>query len=456
MKKLLCALLSCTLLLGLAACTSAPTGGVENPSQPDASAASDLAAEFEKKSQTYLNQFQQGQFDEFYENTAEEFSSQVPKETFAQQWAAILQMAGAQEEVNEVESHDQDGAIGVKITATHVLRQLISTFSYNAEGKVIGTFVSYQPLAVEPQSSDQWEEVEIQVGSDEKKLNGLLTLPKVVESPPVVILVQGSGPSNMDEKIGTGGNKPFADLAHGLAEQGIASIRYDKRTYSYPADAANRGVEFEYLDDVKAAVQLAAGDGRVDGEKIYLLGHSEGGMLAPKFAEDSPEIKGIISMAGSLRKLEDISLDQVRAALAKDTTMTGEQKQAYLAQVEAETQKVKQLDPSDTTSVIQGVPAVYWNSLNAIDGKAIVSRLQIPMLILQGEEDFQVSIEKDYQLWKDTLAGRQNVTFHLYPGLNHLMMKGGTRDSVDVTVYNTPAQVDPQVITDIAAWIASL
>lgn len=284
----------------------------------------------------------------------------------------------------------------------------------------------------------------------------MLTLPKSVENPPVVILVQGSGPSNMDEKIGTGGNKPFADIAHGLAEQGVATIRYDKRTYSYPEDAAGKGVEFEYLDDVKAAVQIAVKDERVNGERIFLLGHSEGGMLAPKFAEDNPEIKGMISMAGSLRKLEDISLDQVRLQLKQDTTLSEEQKTAYLAQAEEETRKIKKLDPNDTTTVLQGVPAYYWNSLNAIDGRAIAAKLTIPMLILQGEEDFQVSLEKDFALWQSTLSGRENVSFRQYPGLNHLMMQGGSREVIDVSIYNAPAAVDTKVIGDIAVWINGL
>lgn len=171
MKRLVCVLLSSALLLGLSSCTATPNKNLADSSLADSSAA-DQTAILKEKSRAYLEQFQQGQFDEFYENTAEEFSSQVPKETFSAQWAAVMQMAGAQEEVISEECQEENGNISVQITATHVLRRLISTFAYNTDEKIIGTFVAYQPLVVKPQSTDQWEESEIQVGTGGKSLMG--------------------------------------------------------------------------------------------------------------------------------------------------------------------------------------------------------------------------------------------------------------------------------------------
>ena len=403
----------------------------------------------------YLSQFQKGEVDAFYQSVSEAFASQLPKEQFLSQWSSVIQMAGKQESVGEPVVETRNGQTAVTITSVYTLRRVENTFVYDDKGTVIGVYSRFLPLITSPQTTDEWEELPIQVGSGENKLNGLLTLPKGVKQPPVAILLQGSGPSNMDEKIG-GGNVPFADLAHGLATRGVASIRYDKRTYAYPADCVGKGIECEYLNDAASAIALATSDGRVDASRIVLVGHSEGGMVAPKIAYDHKEVKGLVSMAGSLRRLEDISLDQTRKMVKQDTMMTDEQKQAYLQQMESEVQRVKKLDKADTTSVIMGIDAVYWNSLNAIDGPAIVRDLEIPMLILQGEEDFQVTVEQDFQLWKDTLSGRDDVTFHLYPELNHLFSVGGSKDYIDVTVYDTVKPMDAQVIADIADWISSI
>ena len=136
----------------------------------------------------------------------------------------------------------------------------------------------------------------------------MLTLPDNVKKPPVLILIQGSGKNNMDSLIGASDNRFFADLAHGLAGLGIASIRYDKRSYAYPEDVAD--IQTEYLYDVKDAVRFAKEDERVDGNRLYLVGHSQGGMLSPKIVTDNPEFKGFISMGGTLRRMEDLILEQ--------------------------------------------------------------------------------------------------------------------------------------------------
>lgn len=220
------------------------------------------------------------------------------------------------------------------------------------------------------------------------------------------------------------------------------SMRYDKRTYAYPEDFVEAGIEQEYMDDAKAAVQLALQDDRVDGDNLFLAGHSEGGMVGPEICRQNPEIKGFVSLAGTLRRLEDIMLEQNKKALAQDSVTPEEQKKEHLATVEDSVQHIKSLEPKDNETVILGIQASYWNSLNALDGPAIAKQLDIPMLILQGEEDFQVPAEIDYPLWQETLAGNSKAAYKLYPKLNHLFMVGGSKDILDSTVYNVPAHVD--------------
>ena len=150
-------------------------------------------------------------------------------------------------------------------------------------------FVPVPPEKTTPPTTsvqDKIKETDIQVCTGNFKLPGTLTLPKNGKDLPVVILVHGSGASDRDETVGA--NKPFRDLAYGLAERGIAVIRYDKRTKVYGADSAPAGKEItfdeESVDDALSAIKLARSIPTINPERIYILGHSLGGTLAPRIA----------------------------------------------------------------------------------------------------------------------------------------------------------------------------
>jgi dipeptidyl aminopeptidase/acylaminoacyl peptidase len=124
-------------------------------------------------------------------------------------------------------------------------------------------------------------EEKIIIGENTKHpLNGILTLPDKINNPvPAIVLVHGSGPSNMDEKVGK--LTPFKDLADGLANRGIAVIRYDKRTYAHKKQFINKpdiSVKEETIEDAILATELLRNDSRIDSDKIFIVGHSMGGM----------------------------------------------------------------------------------------------------------------------------------------------------------------------------------
>jgi len=292
--------------------------------------------------------------------------------------------------------------------------------------------------------------IKIKIGSTPYPLDGVLCLPKGLVDPPVVIMVQGSGQSDYDETISL--TNPFKDIAEGLAKQGIATLRFNKRYYQYPRTApTDITIEDEVLNDVALAIRFAKENEYTKNSSFYVLGHSLGGMLAPYIAQTHSEVAGIIILAGTPRKLEDVILDQNIAAIEAMTNKTTAEKQALIASVQTMVDKVKDLKDGDPLINIFGVPSSYWLSLNKIDTPAIAKSLSIPMMVVQGSADFQVSPDVDYQAWQDLLADKSNVTFKLYDKLNHLFIV--TNGKKDITEYSKRGSVDKQVIADIAAWI---
>lgn len=473
MKKCLLLLLTAALLLA-SGCTPASSPAeppVETPvTEPETapveqepsseggdSEEAHAAPEKEEQALQTLAQFRSGDFDTLYTNVTEAVASQVTQDQLQASWDSLLSMLGVYGGVASQASYSQQGMIQVVITEKYSLQDLQTVFVYDADGKVAGfnfTFPEERTPYV-PESTDTYEEVPIQVGAESQKMDGILTLPKNAEHPPVVVMVQGSGQSDLNESVGNG-NRPFADIAHGLAQQGIATIRYNKRFYQYPPSSVEGlTIEAEVTDDVRSAIQLAAADSRVDSGRIYVLGHSLGGMLAPKIAQDNPEVKGIICMAGTLRQLQDVMLEQTKAILDANANLSPEKKAESLSQLEEEYKKFDNLFTENPPDTILGQPGTYWASLNAVDLKEVVKGLTIPILILQGENDFQVYASVDYPLWEETLKGKDTVTYHLYPGLSHLFMPASSA-KYDPALYSSPGHVDEQVIRDIGDWINSL
>jgi len=286
-------------------------------------------------------------------------------------------------------------------------------------------------------------------------LPGTLSLPDGSGRVPAVVLVHGSGPGDRDETVGA--NKPFRDLAAGLVRQGIAVLRYDKRTRVAPLSFLGRAftVDDEVIDDALAAVKMLRTEPRVDPARIVVLGHSLGGLLAPRIATRDPQVAGIVLMAGATRKsLPDMITAQF-AYLASlpgaDTAALAQQRQA----LEAPMQQVRALTPADSASTmpIGGAPPSYWLDLARYDVVATTRALTIPILVLAGGRDYQVP-PPDVDDWLQAVGPRPNLEVKRYPALNHLFIAGeGTPSPAE---YETAGRVDPAAIDDLARWVKSL
>ena len=303
--------------------------------------------------------------------------------------------------------------------------------------------------------ADAFQEKEVTVGAGtEWALPATLTMPVGKGNYPVVVLVHGSGANDRDESHLNPANKPFKDLAWGLASKGVAVLRYEKRTKHYPRQSAaikNPTVYEETVEDALAAVELLRKTPQIDPKKIYVLGHSLGGYLIPRIAARDAKIAGFISLAGTTRPLEDVILEQnnyfarLDGAVSKDEQVKLDQ----LKQISAQIKSLKESN-KDSSAAYLGVPASYWIDLKNYNPPLEAKSLKQPILILQGERDYQVTMT-DFQNWKNALGTKKFVTFKAYPKLNHLFMPGeGVPSPAD---YEKTNHVSAEVITDIAAWI---
>lgn len=291
----------------------------------------------------------------------------------------------------------------------------------------------------------------VQIASPLGPLPGTLLVPKGNGPFPAVLLVAGSGPHDRDETIGP--NKPLRDLAEGLAGAGIASLRYDKRTFAYGAQMAGKSftIDDEVTDDAVTALHLLAQQPGIDPRRLFVLGHSLGAMMAPRIGQRDPSLAGVILLAAPARELLDISAQQVREQGQRHGESPAEIAAAEQA-IAAEQQLLAKADPAHPPAGSFGnVPQSYWLSLGEYDQVAVARNLPMPLLIAQGAADFQVSPKADFARWQQALAGHGHVAFHLYPGLSHLFMPAGA--SGTVRDYQAPGHVNAQVIHDLADWI---
>lgn len=301
--------------------------------------------------------------------------------------------------------------------------------------------------------SDFYSTRQVTVQTGNYSLPGTFYYPSSGTNIPVVVLIHGAG---FHDRYSTfGPNKPFRDLAVGMASFGVGVLCFDKRTYVYPdllsAENDSFSVKEEIIDDAVSAVELAMSLPESDPENIFILGHGFGGMISSRIADAKPGIAGIIKMAANARPFEDVILDQVKyQAFHSDyNDHTEEMLKIYEFQV----MRVKRGDFTNVSAseLPMNYPPSFWIDLDSYDHIEYARNIRsIPMLILQGERDYQVTLE-DFEIWKGELEGKDNVTFVSFPKLNHLMVSGTGRSTP--AEYEFPGNVAIDVILDIVEWV---
>lgn len=381
----------------------------------------------------------------------QEMKKAMSPKVYEDLWTQLTGQFGSFVKINGLKVEESEGFLMVRVQCIFEKGNTDIQVTFDESNAITGLFIkpySGETVALVP--PDSVKEKSITFGEDAFLLSGTFTTPMVGESFPCVILVHGSGPNDRDETIGA--NAPFRDIAWDLAKGGIATIRYDKRTKTYGSQIGDKITpKEETIEDARYALSLAQTLPEVNASEIYILGHSLGGYLMPKIAEITPEAKGYIIMGGSTSPLEDLMARQYEYLAGLDGIKSNEEVEKT-KDFKTAWNKIKQLTPESnySPSELMGVPKEYWLYLKNYAPAEEMKGVEKPVLILQGEGDYQVDMA-EYKGWKDALSENTNVVFKSYPGLNHLFIMGNGSKSPEE--YEIPGKVSQEVIEDIENFI---
>ena len=395
-----------------------------------------------------LDQLDAGQYAAAEATFSPQMKAAVPADKLKAVWESLPAQLGAAGKRGEASSSEANGLRVVVIPLHYARGDLQARVVLDKDDQVVGFLV--QPAAPPPPAAPADAPFSEQdftlpaLASGKPGLPGTLTLPKGQGPFPALVLVHGSGAQDRNETAGP--NRPFLDIAHALAAKGIATLRYDKRTYARPQDFTGAfGIDDETTSDAVAAVAALAGTNNIDAKRLFVLGHSQGGLLAGRIANASHgQVAGLILLAAPVRPLLDILAEQNRYIVSLDGNITPQEK-AHLDALDTAIANVR----SNPDASLLNLPAHYWQQLEQVDPVADVRASGLPVLLLQGGRDFQV-VDTDWQLWNKGLQG-ERYRFRHYPALNHLGIAGEGKGSLEE--YARPGHVGPALINDIALWI---
>jgi hypothetical protein len=274
-------------------------------------------------------------------------------------------------------------------------------------------------------------------------LGGTLTKPANARGPvPAAVTITGSGQQDRDEYIPfAGGIRLFRQVADTLGRRGIAVLRLDDRGLGASEGSASKSTTADFADDIRAGIAYLRTRPDIDRDRIGLVGHSEGGAIAPMIAATDQKLKAIVVMAGPADRGIEISMAQSKYIVDRDTTLTPAKRDSLLRAARAS------LDPATQT-----IPWVRF--FMAYDPAPAARQVKAATLILQGATDRQVPVDQAEKLAALIRAGgNKDVTVRVFPSTNHLFIDDPSGDFNNYDALNTN-KVGANVLGVLADWLA--
>jgi uncharacterized protein len=394
----------------------------------------------------------------------EEAAKALPEAKLKEVWESLKKSVGDFESLGKPTTTQAGSRTTVIIPAAFKNAALSFRIVVNTEGRIDGFLIQPGGPTAEYKPPDydkpkRYTEKDVTFGSKPWQIKGKLTLPKSKKPVPAVVLVHGSGPHDEDETIGP--NKPFKDLAAGLSSQGIAVLRYQKRTFAYGAELAKQrtiSVREEVIDDALEALKFLRKQKGIDDSRVFLLGHSLGATLAPAIAAEDNHLAGVILLAGSPRNFADVIEEQ----LTYIASLPGPGQEGNKKVLEDSREMLAKLRegsaPADAK--LLGAPASYWKEVSDYATKApnLLAGLDCRILVIGGGRDYQVT-RADFDIYAKALEDRPPeaaksgdlARTKWYKSLSHLFVRGEGKATPDE--YAQASHMDKKVVNDLAEWI---
>jgi dienelactone hydrolase len=322
-----------------------------------------------------------------------------------------------------------------------------------AAAKVKGVVPDYNAPTNAPFTAE-----EVSVQAKGFKLAGTLLLPKSGKRPfPAVVMSTGSGQQERDSNIpGLENYRPFRQIAEYLAARGIAVLRADDRGVgsSGGADTLSSVTTFDFADDVRAQVAYLRTRSDIDPARIAVIGHSEGGVIAPLVAASDPRLAAVVLMAGTAKRGDEVLRFQFNYAAEHDPNATEEQKAKARAETENFIRAIKENgDVSKYPPMLRALNSAWGRAFIAYDPLPTISKVRQPVLILQGELDLQVTADQAQMLEQAARkGGNRDITVRVFPRLNHLFLPAKSGEEREYTNLETYSLSD-EFLSTLADWL---
>lgn len=419
---------------------------------PVSAAGGDRRAEASALAEQTLARMDAGAFADVVESFAPEARAAIEADTLSNIWQALPKQFGQATHRGTAQVATR-GTMQVVTIPLHFERGVLNAIvTVDSHDRIAGLLL--QPPAAPPASVSASalpagvQERAVSVGDGNRALPGTLSLPTGNGPFPAVVLVHGSGPQDRDQTLGP--NRPFLDIAHGLAARGIAVLRFDKRSRARPQDyaAGDFTVDDEVTDDAIAAILALRAVAEVDADRVFVLGHSLGGMMAPRIAARA-DAAGTILFAAPSRPLLDILVEQLTRMAMVDGALSDAERTA-IDGLRAGIARIRADEDVPAAQAPLGQSTTYWRSIERVDPVAEAGALDRPLLVAHGGRDIQVTAD-DWRGWQAAFDGSATATLKEYPALSHLGIAGDGPGSL--ADYQTAGRVDDGLIDDIAGWI---